>query len=282
MQTNPVELKTNLPKLTVLRLTTANIDAIQASLAEKSKTAPMMFAGLQVIVDLTALDSNIDVAQLKKTMLDNGINPLALMTDIASVKKAALENKVGWLPVLERAAIKNTISRSAEINKQHASESNDTQASNKSTKESNQTANKNPSESTDNLTNSHYEPKKTADENYDESNNVQHAVGSLVVNKQVRSGQRIYCQGDLTIIGSVSAGAEVIADGNIHIYGSLRGRALAGAKGDESGKIFCQDMQAELVSIAGQYTDFDELGDEYKGKALQISLENERINFFPL
>ena len=55
------------------------------------------------------------------------------------------------------------------------------------------------------------------------------------------------------VIGSVSAGAEVIADGNIHVYGSLRGRAIAGAKGHDKAQIYCQNLEAELVSINGNY-----------------------------
>ncbi len=71
---------------------------------------------------------------------------------------------------------------------------------------------------------------------------------------QIRSGQQIYAkEQNLVIIGSVSAGAEVIADGNIHVYGSLRGRAIAGAKGHHKAQIYCQNLEAELVSINGNY-----------------------------
>ena len=71
---------------------------------------------------------------------------------------------------------------------------------------------------------------------------------------QVRAGQQLYAKDqNLVIIGSVSAGAEVIADGNIHIYGALRGRAIAGAKGHHQAKIYCQNLEAELVSINGNY-----------------------------
>jgi len=71
---------------------------------------------------------------------------------------------------------------------------------------------------------------------------------------QIRSGQQVYAKGqNLVVIGSVSAGAEVIADGNIHVYGSLRGRAIAGAKGHHKAQIYCQKLEAELVSINGNY-----------------------------
>jgi septum site-determining protein MinC len=71
---------------------------------------------------------------------------------------------------------------------------------------------------------------------------------------QIRSGQQVYAKNqNLVVIGSVSAGAEVIADGNIHVYGSLRGRAIAGAKGHHHAQIYCQNLEAELVSINGNY-----------------------------
>lgn len=73
----------------------------------------------------------------------------------------------------------------------------------------------------------------------------------------VRSGQQLYTDGDLIILGMVSAGAEVLATGDIHIYGALRGRALAGVKGDESAVIACQQFDAELIAIAGQYRLFE-------------------------
>ena len=81
-----------------------------------------------------------------------------------------------------------------------------------------------------------------------------HLYTDKVHRGQIRSGQQIYAKDqNLVVIGSVSAGAEVIADGNIHIYGSLRGRAIAGAKGHHKAQIYCQNLEAELVSINGNY-----------------------------
>ncbi|MGK2233605.1 septum site-determining protein MinC [Colwellia polaris] len=81
-----------------------------------------------------------------------------------------------------------------------------------------------------------------------------HLYTDKVHRGQIRSGQQLYAkEQNLVIIGSVSAGAEVIADGNIHIYGSLRGRAIAGAKGHHKAQIYCQNLEAELVSINGNY-----------------------------
>jgi len=83
-------------------------------------------------------------------------------------------------------------------------------------------------------------------------------------NANVRSGQQLYFDGDLFILGMVSAGAEVIATGDIHIYGALRGRALAGAKGDEAAVISAQQFEAELVAIAGQYKLFEDQHEQHK------------------
>ena len=80
------------------------------------------------------------------------------------------------------------------------------------------------------------------------------AVTTLVIDKPLRSGQRIYAKGgDLVVMAVVSFGAEVIADGNIHVYAPLRGRAIAGARGNTEARIFSTCMEPELVSIAGTY-----------------------------
>lgn len=80
------------------------------------------------------------------------------------------------------------------------------------------------------------------------------APAALVINRQLRSGQRVYARDtDLIVIGMVSQGAEVIADGNIHVYGPLRGKAMAGARGDASARIFTTQFDPELVAIAGVY-----------------------------
>lgn len=102
---------------------------------------------------------------------------------------------------------------------------------------------------------------------------------SKVVTRPVRSGQQIYAEGaDLIVLAQVSEGAEVLADGHIHIYGTLRGRALAGVKGDESARIFCQQLEAELVSVAGNFVLQDALPKELLKKPAQISLSGEKVN----
>lgn len=81
-----------------------------------------------------------------------------------------------------------------------------------------------------------------------------HSSSALVVTRPLRSGQRVYARHtDLVVIGMVSQGAEVIADGNVHVYGPLRGKAMAGARGDTSARIFTTHLDAELLAVAGVY-----------------------------
>jgi septum site-determining protein MinC len=103
---------------------------------------------------------------------------------------------------------------------------------------------------------------------------------SKIIHRPIRSGQQVYASdGDLIVMASVSAGAEILADGNIHVYGALRGRALAGVKGNTKARIFCHNLGAELVSIAGQYKISEDIGSEHTGKSCQVYLENDAICF---
>ncbi len=104
------------------------------------------------------------------------------------------------------------------------------------------------------------------------------AVIGLVHDKPVRSGQQVYARGrDLILTKLVANGAEVIADGSIHVYGALRGRALAGAQGDASARIFCREFHPELVSIAGQYRVFEDMPQDLRGQSVQAWLDGDRL-----
>ncbi len=96
----------------------------------------------------------------------------------------------------------------------------------------------------------------------------------------VRSGQRVYARGrDLVVTAMVGAGAELIADGCVHVYGALRGRAVAGARGEMGARVFCQDFHAELVSIAGVFRVFETLPPELAGKPVQAWLDGDALRF---
>ncbi|MFC4159377.1 septum site-determining protein MinC [Chitinimonas lacunae] len=103
--------------------------------------------------------------------------------------------------------------------------------------------------------------------------------GALIIDRPVRGGQQVYARGnDLVVLAMVSAGAEVIADGHIHVYAPLRGRALAGARGNASARIFTHYMAAELVSIAGVYRTIDEaLPDNIANRPAQVRLDGSKL-----
>lgn len=105
------------------------------------------------------------------------------------------------------------------------------------------------------------------------------APAAMVINRQLRSGQRIYARNtDLIVIGVVSQGAEVIADGNIHVYGPLRGKAMAGARGDTSARIFTTQLNPELVAIAGVYRVIEtQLDSELHNQAAVVQLDGETL-----
>jgi len=113
-------------------------------------------------------------------------------------------------------------------------------------------------------------------------------LGALVIDKPLRSGQQVYARGrDLVVLAMVNAGAEVIADGHIHVYAPLRGRAIAGARGNTEARIFALALEAELLSIAGIYrTSENPLPPEVVGHATQVRLtegpDGERLVMTPM
>jgi septum site-determining protein MinC len=106
----------------------------------------------------------------------------------------------------------------------------------------------------------------------------------LVIDKPLRSGQQVYARGrDLVVLSMVNPGAEVIADGHIHVYAPLRGKAIAGARGDAGARILTLCLEPELVSIAGVYrTSENPLPDHLRGKPAQIRLQADKLVMEPL
>jgi len=109
---------------------------------------------------------------------------------------------------------------------------------------------------------------------------VQTGGAAMVIDKPLRSGQHVYAKGrDLIVLAMVNPGAEIMADGHIHVYAPLRGKAIAGARGDEQARIFTSCLEAELLSIAGTYrTSGDSpLPGDVAGKAAQVSLQGDKL-----
>lgn len=107
---------------------------------------------------------------------------------------------------------------------------------------------------------------------------------TMLIDKPVRTGQRIYAEGaNLVVLAIVNAGAELIADGDIHVYAPMRGKAIAGAQGNEAARIFVNSMEAELLSIAGCFKVFEDgIPENVRAKPAQVHLDGSRLVIQPL
>ena len=103
--------------------------------------------------------------------------------------------------------------------------------------------------------------------------------GTLLIDRPLRSGQQVYARGgDVIVTEVVNFGAEVIADGHVHVYAPLRGKAIAGARGNTEARIFTTCLEAQLIAIAGIYrTSEVPLPASVAGKAAQIRLADEKL-----
>ncbi|MEJ2609255.1 MAG: septum site-determining protein MinC [Candidatus Thiodiazotropha sp.] len=105
-------------------------------------------------------------------------------------------------------------------------------------------------------------------------------LATKIIRTPVRSGQRIYAKGcNLILLAQVSSGAEVVADGHVHAYAPIRGRVLAGVLGNKSALIFCKDLNAELISIAGHYKVNEDLDPRFMGRLISVSLDGNTLIF---
>ena len=98
-----------------------------------------------------------------------------------------------------------------------------------------------------------------------------------VITQTVRSGQQIYSPGDLIVLAGVSPGAELLADGHIHVYGTLRGRALAGLRGNTQARIYCRALEAELIAVAGCFQVAEDIDPALHGRPAQVFLDGEDL-----
>ena len=103
------------------------------------------------------------------------------------------------------------------------------------------------------------------------------APTTRLVTQPVRSGQQVYSRGDLVVLAPVSPGAELLAEGHIHVYGPLRGRALAGLRGDTTARIYCRALEAELIAVAGCFQVADDIDPALRGRPAQVYLDGEDL-----
>jgi septum site-determining protein MinC len=242
------ELKIGQVGIANLRIRTLDVDRLSTEMSERVQGAPKLFQRAAVILDFGGLSDCPDAATVKALVAglrEAGVLPVAIAYGTREIE--ALSVEVG-LPLLAKfRAAYEPIAGSA------APEPAPVPAK--------------------------AEKKTAAVEAAPAAATAKPAAEvGMVQLTPVRSGQQLYAQNrDLTVCATVGAGAEVIADGSIHIYGALRGRALAGAGGNTSARIFCREFNAELVAVAGTYKVLEEIPKALLGKPVQIWLENDSL-----
>jgi septum site-determining protein MinC len=250
---------------------TTDLDAMRAELTRRFEATPEFFANDVVAIDVRRLAENervplADIAQLLDSVRMRPVGVVANAQQTWAAESA--------LPLLEARDRRGAASKSTDEDNGTASAAADADAQAASSANANAAA----SASVDTSASAAAEPAPAA-----EPVRLATSPQTMVVDKPLRSGQRIYAKGDLVVLGLVSYGAEVIAEGNIHIYAPLRGRALAGVQGNHDARIFCTCLEPELISIAGIYrTTENPLPADVLGKPVQIWLEEEKLMIEPL
>ncbi len=236
------DLKSASLPLVALVLKTADLDELRGELQSRLGDTPQFFSHDPVLVELSAVrdleQPVIDFAALVDIMRGYRMNPVAVRGGSADQHAAALE--AGLAEAAEDVVATESARSSASARKQNV------------------------------------ELKEVVKEVIRE---VPTPVPAIIVDKPLRSGQQVYAKGgDLVVLAMVNFGAELIADGSIHVYAPLRGKAIAGARGNTEARIYASCLEAELISIAGVYrTAENPLPDEVRGKAAQVLLRDDKL-----
>lgn len=240
------QIKGELSTLMVLYLNGIDLKALEDGLSAQVDRSPQMFKGVPIVVDLSAIPvgNNLDLSWLKNLLMSRDLIPVGLRNVNVDLRDKAV--KAGWaLLVGSGSKAKKTQDTTPVV---EAAQAPIVEA-----------------------------PKIV------EPEIINVPIESTMHVQQVRSGQQLSVpQGDLVVVNSVNEGSELLVDGNIHVYGALRGRALAGIHGNQSVRIFCQSLEAELVSIAGFYKMQEDIPAELRGKMVQIYLDAGELKIDPL
>jgi len=241
-----MQLKGEMSMLNVLHIQDTDVSDICSKLEQKRDEAPQFFMQSPIVIDGSELSGNaleFDFSALKQGFLELGFIPVGARNFPSAANNLMRES--GWAIMRDQpTASKSEPAASTTVEEQKKS--------------------------------ADAEPEKQADTTTVNTSNTMNSA--MTIDRPVRSGQQVYAaNADMTVLAPTSAGSEIMADGSIHIYGALRGRVLAGARGNELARIYCQSLQAELVAIAGRYQLLDESDTTLKGKPAMIRLENDKI-----
>lgn len=255
----PFELEGMVSTVTVLRLSTTDLASVKRELRSKLEQLPGFFLDAPIVVDLSALEGTDDDPEG-----DPQERREVSLRDLAALLR---ELKVVPIGIRNLREARRSEAREAGFANIRGG------------------GNKRPAQRTAGgaggqgaASGAREAPAPQQESPQAAARNESFSHGSMIVRGALRGGKVLYAeQCDAVVLGPVNAGGEIIADGNIHIYASLRGRALAGAHGNEEARIFCKSLDAELVAIAGCYLRADEIPAKNRGKPAQIYLENGNL-----
>jgi septum site-determining protein MinC len=234
--------------LAQMRIRSTDAAAVQAQLTARVAAAPALFERAALCLDLSPLDRDVSAAELRailESIRRTGLLPVGLAHGTAAVDALARELE---LPVLTQFRAQQSYGAAV--------------AAVKAASQQPMPAPPPPTPA----------PAPATEEIV--------AIPALMHHRPVRSGQRIYARHrDLVVTSAVGAGAEVMADGCVHVYGTLRGRAMAGVRGEVSARVFCHDFHAELVSVAGVFRVFETIPPDLAGKPVQAWLDGDDLRF---
>ncbi|WP_110669053.1 septum site-determining protein MinC [Salinicola halophilus] len=229
--------------MTVMELTSGDPERIRAQLAGKVSQAPAFFQHTPVVLSVEQIDEpHLALERICAVCRGHKLLPVAVRGGPDPVKQSAWALGLGWFPPQE--ARPRGIETSAVEKPTEAPAEVDAEPPMVSTSA---------------------------------------PIGGRIYRGTVRSGQQISApDGDLIVIGAVNPGAEMLAGGSIHVYGPLRGRALAGIHGDRDAGIFCHDLHAELLSVAGTYKRMEDIDPRMMGSAVQVQLMEDQLKISAL
>ena len=248
-QESAFEIRFGQVGLAQMRIRSTDAAAVQAQLTARVAAAPALFERAALCLDLSPLDHDVSAAELR-AILDSirrtGLLPVGLAHGTAAID--ALARELG-LPVLTQFRAQQSYGAAVAAVKAASQQPTPVPAP---------------------------APIPAAAPATEEIV----AIPALMHHRPVRSGQRIYARHrDLVVTSAVGAGAEVMADGCVHVYGTLRGRAMAGVRGEVSARVFCHDFHAELVSVAGVFRVFETIPPDLVGKPVQAWLDGDDLRF---
>jgi len=250
----PIDIRFGQLGVLQLRLHTLDPGVILDELSGRFSSAPQFFRRAAVCIDLLTIKTLPDLDALRAIMdavSRTGMIPIGLAGEAAAVEPLAVAVK---LPVL--SALRTQMRPGPVIQPQAEAQ---VEAEVEAEAEAEAEAASQEQSATDTA-----EPRDGT---------------ALLHTQMVRSGQRMYARHrDLIVSAGVASGAEVMADGCVHVYGSLRGRAIAGTRGNTAARIFCQEFHAELVSIAGIFRIFETIPADLMGKPVQVWLDGEKLH----